>query len=142
MQSKKLSIDNQLKLPIGNRMAATDVPDDLIARQQSMTAAVNLCITASGLGDKEIYITLGIDPGHWTRIKQGKAHFPVDKLNELQDLCGNEIVLRWQNMSRGYRMVPIEDVKDQRIRELEQRVAEQTKEIETLIKYGVISKQT
>jgi len=140
MKSKELSTAGQLSFPMGEHAVFADIPDDLVARQPCMTAAVNLCITASGLEDKEIYLTLKIDPGHWTRIRQGNAHFPIDKLDELQTLCGNEIVLRWQNLRRGYRAVPIEDAKDKRIRDLEQRVIAQDKELETLVKYGVIRK--
>lgn len=32
---------------------------------------------------------LGIDRGHWTRIMQGSAHFPTNKLQRLMELCGN-----------------------------------------------------
>lgn len=138
MGSKNLSTVDQLSFPMGDIAAQADISDDLIARQPNMTAAVNLCISASGLEEKEIYLPLKIDPGHWTRIRQGNAHFPIDKLDDLQDRCGNEIVLRWQNLKRGYRPVPIEDAKDKRIRELEHRVVEQNKELETLVKYGVI----
>lgn len=137
MRSKKLS---QIDLLFGSRAHQTDVQDDLVALQPSLTAAVNLCINASGLEDKEIYLPLNIDAGHWTRIRQGKrnAHFPLNKLEQLQKLCGNDIPLRWQNLRMGYRAVPIEDAKDAKIRMLEQRNAELQKEIDTLIKYDAI----
>jgi hypothetical protein len=139
MRSKEL---NQIDLPIGITAHQADVPDDLIARQPNLTAAVNLCINASGLDDKAIYMSLKIDPGHWTRIRHGTAHFPLDKINTLQDLCGNEIPLRWQNLNRGYRAVPIEDAKDARIKLLEQQNTDLQKEIDTLIKYGAIKRPT
>ena len=55
----------------------------------------------SGLEEKEIYIALGIDAGHWTRIMKGEAHFPINKLNEFCDLIGNEVPLIWWAHSRG-----------------------------------------
>ena len=139
MRSKKLS---QIELPIGETASRPDIPDVLVAKQPNITAAVNLCINASGLDDKAIYLPLKIDPGHWTRIRHGKAHFPLDQLNHLMDLCGNDIPLRWMNVQRGQRAVPLEDAKDARIRLLDQQVADLQKEIETLIKYDVLRRTT
>ena len=139
MRSKKL---NQIELPMGATARQPDMPDALIARQPNLMAAVNLCINASGLDDKAIYLPLKIDAGHWTRIRHGNAHFPLDKIEALQELCGNEIPLRWQNLRRGYRTVPIEDAKDARIRTLEQQNTDLQKEIDTLIKYGAIKRPT
>lgn len=139
MESKKL---RQIELPIGASATQADISDELLVRQPNLTAAVNLCINASGLEDKEIYLPLHIDPGHWTRIRQGKgnAHFPLNKLQQLQQLCGNDIPLRWQNLRQGYRAVPLDDAKDARIRQLEHDKAQLQNEITTLMKYGVIQK--
>lgn len=135
MNSKNLS---QLDLLGSVPPPAAEVSDELLARQPTLTAAINLCVNASGLQDKEIYLPLKIDPGHWTRIRHGQAHFPLDQLDELQNLCGNEIPLRWQALRRGYRLVPMEDAKDAQLRVLERRNAELQGEIDTLMKYGVI----
>lgn len=96
---------DQQQLPLSRRAVVTDIPEALIARQPSMSAAIALCIQASGLQESEVCLTLEIDPGHWTRIKKGDAHFPPNKLNPLMDLCGNEIPLRWLARSRGYGLV-------------------------------------
>lgn len=148
----------QLDLPISRPARMEEVADIIVARQPNLTAAINLCINASGLEDKEIYIPLKIDPGHWTRIRQGShqhlnthihqqthrqiAHFPVDKLIALMDLCGNDIPLRWLNLCRGQRTVPIESAQDARIKILEEHNNNLQKEIDILIKYSVIRRAT
>jgi len=84
-------------------MPMNSVDARLIEQQTSLLAAIKLCISLGGFdADKEVYKTLGIDAGHWSRIHRGEAHFPVDKLNSLMDLCLNEAPLLWLTHSRGY----------------------------------------
>lgn len=86
----------------------------LVTAQPSMLAAIKLCISAAGFdAGKEVYSELGIDAGHWARILRGEAHFPVNKLHALMDLCGNEAPLQWLVHDRGY------DVSSLRFRENE-----------------------
>jgi hypothetical protein len=71
--------------------------------QPSLLSAVKLAVSLAGFeADKEIYGALGIDAGHWSRIHRGEAHFPIDKLSALMDLCGNEAPLLWLTHNRGY----------------------------------------
>jgi hypothetical protein len=80
-----------------------EIDHALVRRQPSMLAAVKLCISMGGLeADKEVYMPLGIDAGHWTRIMRGEAHFPIDRLPDLMDLCGNEAPMLWLLDNRGY----------------------------------------
>jgi len=130
--------DGQLELLATASPALAAIPDEVVAAQPNFTAAINLGISASGLEDKEIYLPLQIDPGHWTRIRQGRAHFPVDRLEQLMMLSGNDIPLRWLALRRGYDLMPREDAKDRQLRELRCKVAEQEQELATLVKYGVI----
>lgn len=97
-------IDGQMELPLAQRPLQPTIDPAIVKAQPSMTAAINLCVNVSGLQDKVIYIDLDIDAGHWSRIRKGDAHFPVDRLNALMDLCGNEIPLQWQAMKRGYEL--------------------------------------
>jgi hypothetical protein len=79
------------------------VDPSLVVAQPSLLAAIKLCISLGGFqSDKQLYMALNIDAGHWSRILRGEAHFPVDKLTELMDLCGNETPLIWLAHSRGY----------------------------------------
>jgi hypothetical protein len=80
----------QRSLPVLSEMPAPEsVDDSLIAKLDSMSGAVHLCIYLSRFSNDRICGELGIDPGHWTRMMQGRAHFPLNKLVALEDLCGN-----------------------------------------------------
>lgn len=105
MRSEKLSTVDHPELRLVRRVERREVAVELVMRQQSFSAAIALCISLSGLEDKEVYLPLEIDPGHWTRIKKGEAHFPVDKLNSLMELCGNQAPLIWLAHSNGFGLV-------------------------------------
>lgn len=91
----------QTLLPLLPRMRPVDI--SIVVAQTSFLSAIKLCIQLAGLdSSKSLYIELGIDKGHWSRIMSGEAHFPVDKLSTLMDLCGNEAPLLWLVHVRGY----------------------------------------
>jgi hypothetical protein len=144
MRSNLLTVpaagEYQLELAMAPASPRADIADEVVAAQPSLTAAINLCISASGLEDKEIYIPLKIDPGHWTRIRQGKAHFPVDLFERLMLLCANDVPLRWLARRRWFDLQPRQDYKDKKLHDLEQQNLQLRKEIETLAKYGVIKR--
>jgi len=82
---------------------AQAVDPSLVVAQPSFLAAIKLCISLGGFeAEKQVYSPLDIDASHWTRIIRGDAHFPVDKLIALMDLCGNEAPLIWLTHARGY----------------------------------------
>lgn len=125
MKSKLLSAVDQQELPLSRKADSITVPLSLILKQPNLSGAIALCVQLSGLEEKEVYLTLGIDAGHWTRIMKGDAHFPVNKLNDLCDMCGNEAPLQWWANSRGYALMQIETETQRLLR------SEQTKRIET-----------
>ncbi len=82
-----------------------EVAHELIARQPTMTKALQLCQTLSGKDDAQFYGRNGIvkDQAQWSRVMGPSAHnFPHDKLNLFMDLAGNEAPLMWLLHSRGY----------------------------------------
>jgi hypothetical protein len=115
----------QGQLPLSRRAGRVAIPHEIIVAQPSLLAAVNLCISASGLEDKEIYLSLEIDAGHFSKIRKGDAHFPTDKLDALCDLCGNEAPLQWWANKRGYGLVMLKS-------ESERLLAARDEEIEML----------
>ena len=90
-------------LALVRHMDPQPVAVDVIARCRTLLDAINLMFNTSGLEDKEIYLALGIDAGHFSNIRKGKQgnHFPTNKLDEAMDLCKSEIPLIWQAHSRG-----------------------------------------
>ena len=77
---------------------------EVISKTHSMTRAIALGQTLSGLEDKELTGDRGIvkDPARWSRIKSGQHFFPQDKLNQFMDATGNEAPLLYLLHSRGY----------------------------------------
>lgn len=105
------------------------IPPDMVQQQQSLLDAILLCIQASGKEAKSLYLDLSIDKGHWSRIMAGKAHFPIDELEDLMQLCGNDIPLQWLAWRRGMGLHLLESEqqrlmreKDEQIRELQQQL--------------------
>jgi hypothetical protein len=100
----------QGSLPLARKVEPISVSVDLINRRRDLLGAINLMFDASGLDDKEIYLSLEIDAGHFSNIRKGKSgcHFPTNKLQSAMDLCGNEAPLIWLARQRGYELVQIE----------------------------------
>lgn len=94
-----------------------------IARKRTLLDAINYCIEVSGQDDKAIGISLGIDSGHFSNIRKGKAgcNFPLTKLDDLMTLCGNEIPLIWQALQRGKGLVMLESEAEKQLRAAEAR---------------------
>jgi hypothetical protein len=79
----------------------TEVRPDDIARQPSLAGALALGAAAAGL-EKEIHIPLGIDAGHWTRMRSGTAGIQWKQLAAICDLTGNDAPILWMLYQRGY----------------------------------------
>lgn len=96
--------NNLLQLDLRLRDRASHVAVDIaaVARQQTLNAAIVLCVQSSGLDRKQVYTALEIDPATWSRIESGQANFPVNKLDPLMDLCANEAPLMWLMNARKY----------------------------------------
>jgi hypothetical protein len=132
MQSVSRVVDSQRKSIIINRKEAwmqrempmasvvkrtTNAPEELLTLCNNELEAVQLCIQLANLPDKKLKSELGIDPGHWTRIMDGTAHFPTSKLCHLQRLCGNTALLQYMAKELGFTVY--EDAKAKRKAELE-----------------------
>ena len=120
------------QLPLVEKGPPVHVDPSLVQRQRSFLAAVQLCVQAAGLADKEVHLALGLDAAHWSRITKGDAHFPLDLLGPLMDLCGNEAPLRWLAHSRGYDLRPLETELERQVREGAEREAALQAEVAAL----------
>lgn len=102
--------------------APKDIDSQLIRACQNELDAVNLCIDLSRMADEVICERLGIDKGHFSRIRKGRAHFPTSKRLALMYLCGNRAPIQYEAMRLNCDLV--DRSKDQVIRELEAQLAE------------------
>mgnify|MGYP000120737825 CR=1 FL=1 len=115
MRSKRLTAVDQPQLALTRKVDRFNLALELVINQRTLLGAIALCVQMSGLEDKEVYMALGIDAGHWNRImKKGEAHFPVSKLSDLMDLCGNEAPLMWLAHHRGYGLVVLQSEAEKR----------------------------
>lgn len=133
----------QIPLMEGGRGLSQQQPvsDEVIFKQPTKLAAINLSIQVSGKEHKEIYMALGIDKATWSNILSGKFGFPTNKEELFMDAVENDILLIWMAYRRGKKLEPMEDAQAKRIRELEEMVADKNREIDTLVKYGVLNRK-
>jgi len=107
----------QLRLPMLSEAAAPGLADgDIVDRCDSMLDAIHLCIYLSRLPHDAICGRLGIDKGHWSRMLQGQAHFPPNKLQALMELAGNYAPLQYMAHACGFQL--FKDAKQARVAEL------------------------
>lgn len=104
----------QCELTLAREPARSEVSNEVIARLPTWAAAFVLSISVSGLDDKEIYLSLGIDAATWSRIRKGEANLPEDKRGDFYDLVGNEIPLIWSALRRGYQLVMVQTEAERR----------------------------
>ena len=126
MASKTLLPIAHPEPPLARRANRMDVPIELVSRQETFIGAIALCTQLSGLDDKEIYMTLEIDAGHWSRIVKGDAHFPVNNIDALMNICGNEAPLLWLANRRGYGLQLLKSEAERRIEDLEHQLQKET----------------
>lgn len=82
--------------------------------------AANLCIDLSRLSDETLCRELGIDKGHFSRMRKGRAHFPTSKRIKLMWLAGNWAPLQYEM----YRTPALGRIQEQWLRD-QQRVEAQ-----------------
>lgn len=135
-----MSAVEQLPLMDGDQPMRAEQPvsPDVVYRQPDMLSAIRLSIQVSGLDEKQVFLPLGIAKAQWSRILTGQAHFPTNKYEQFMSLTGNEIPLIWLAFRRGKGLHDLEDAKDKTIRELQQANDDLRREIDTLVKYGVL----
>src|SRR5258708_10887688 len=109
-----------------------------VPRQPTFNAAIVLCVQSTGVHRKQVYKALGIDAATWSRIESDNAHFPVNKLEQLMDLCGNEAPLMWLVNARGYDWESVREKQNA----LEKKIAEQAVEIADLKRLGSLKRGT
>lgn len=116
---------------------AEEVSDSAVSRCKDLRAAIRLCIETSGLQIKEVAFDLNINKDHLSRMinsSDDPRHFPPERLNDLMDICGNEIPLRWMSLSRNYGLYRLKSALEIENEALKAQLAEQRREQEIMIK--------
>ena len=113
---------------------ANDLPDTVVRNCLKSHQALKLAITSSGLEHQHLWKPLGIDKGSWSKIINGQAHFPNDKLQHFCKLVNNTIYLRWLNFQCDHECKPILSTLEQQLSEANELIKAKDKEIEILLK--------
>lgn len=116
---------SQVSLPL-----CEPVDFSVIKLQRTFWEACELAMRVAGLNAKQVYMTLKIDKGHWSRIEAGEAHFPHQKLEAFLDLLGNDIPLQWLAYRRGKGLHILESEQQRIIRAKDDEIAELRKRVE------------
>lgn len=117
-----MSNDSQRLIPcMSVSRSPVEVQPAFIQACRSELEALNLCMNLSGLSDETIRDALGIDKGHFSRIRKGRGNFPPNKRVALMELCGNRAPVQYEAMRLNCEVVDLS--KDAQIRALEQQLA-------------------
>lgn len=117
-------VDEQAELSLTRRAEPNEVPVEMIHRQRTSSAALCLACQSSGLEDKEIYQSLGIDAGYWSRIKKGEATLQADLIEPFCEVVNNRIYPEWIAYRVGCTLVQIKSEAERRAELAEQRARE------------------
>lgn len=99
--------DEQGELLLSRRAEPNEVPIEMIRRQKAAGAAFSLACQSSGLEDKEIYGSLGLDAGYFSRIKKGEATLQADLIRPFCMVVNNTIYPEWIAYQVGGTVVQI-----------------------------------
>lgn len=133
MASKELrSVDGQGELGLSRRAEPNDMPIEVVRRQKSAAAAFALACQSSGLEDKEIYGSLGLDAGYFSRIKKGEATLQADLITPFCDVVANRIYPEWMAYQIGCTLVQIKSEAERRLEQALEQLAQERVKVRVL----------
>lgn len=78
---------------------------NLVRKCTNRLDAIRVCVQLSGLAYQDIAESLGMNKGNFTRMMQGRAHFPDSKSIKLMELCGNFAPMQYEAWACGFELV-------------------------------------
>ena len=112
----------QALIPILSELPRPKMADEyLVHSARDLLHAVRLMIQSSGYTDETVCAVLGIDKGHFSRMMNGRANLPLNKLRDAMTLCGS--LLPVQVMARDAGAKVFEDAAAKERAELVARLA-------------------
>ena len=116
----------------------SDLPDEYILRCRDLKHALKLCIEVSGLPFKDVAFQLDMPEKSISRMladnPEEHRNFPPELINQLMEVCHNEIPLRWQALSRNYGLHRLKSSLEIENESLRQQLVEKEKEHATILK--------
>lgn len=124
----------QVDLPFGPKPSPADVSDEILRRITDIKGAIQLSISASGLLDKQVASQLKLEKAQFSRMV-GANYFPAEKLDELREVCGNNIVQRWWPLKSGMKLEPLLSTVEQELAAEKALRAEAERRLDTITKF-------
>lgn len=103
-----MSLVEQGELTLTRNADFNSVPIEMIRAKKNSGAAFTLACDSSGMDDKEIHMSLGIDAGTFSRIKKGANTLNADQLTSFCRVVGNTIYPEWLAYQVGCTLVMIQ----------------------------------
>lgn len=101
-------------------------------------AALRRCVDLSGLSDKVVAAELDIDRGQFSKTMSGQIGIMPEKLDKLQEICGNRFPDMWRLYGNGYDIESLHRRETELERELRisrERIAELERDNETITRF-------
>jgi len=115
------------------------VPLEVVARLRNVREAYRACVAESGMSEGEVAAWLDIDEAQFSRILSGQGRYlPAEKLAVLETVCSNKTVTQYLAFVHGFALAKIQSELEEENDDLRRRLAEKEKEIQVLVKYGVV----
>ena len=122
----------QPELALTRTAQSVAVPMEMICSKKTCGAAFSLACDASGLDDKEIYLSLEIDAGYFSNIKKGKATLQGDLVRSFCNVVGNTIYPEWIAYQVGCKLVMIKSEAERRAEQAEARAKDAEEKLKFL----------
>lgn len=123
----------QPELALTREPQRSAVPIEVVRAQKNAAAAFTLACNVSGLEDKEIYLSLGIDAGYFSNIKKGKATLQADLIAKFCELVGNMVYPEWMAYQVGCTLVMVKTEAERRAELAEKRAIEAELKVRVLM---------
>jgi len=124
--------------PVQKGLPSANPEPSEVARKQCFAQAISMCAELAGYNlDKQAHADIGIDKARWSRIRAGTEGIKWEQLAGYMDAMGNDAPLLWMLHQRGYDLHSVkkrETEYEKRIREQQEQLADQQREIEILRK--------
>lgn len=103
-------------------LESEEIVKQLVNEIKNSAEALRASVRLSGKSEKQFYLELDYDAGHWSRILSGNAHMDLDKLPKFQLLSGNDLVCRHIAKQCGYDIQPSYQALEEYVKELKAQI--------------------
>lgn len=116
-----------------NKEGFDELVQGIIHDIPSMSEAINFCVRMSKRQPKQVQMNLDIDSANYSRMLNGTANFPPDKIVGLMEFCGNVIPLIWLASKVGFEIKPSKITLERQLEETKQEVETLKKTLATIL---------